>query len=90
MDFNLDSLLTMDPEGFTDTPIMAFQKQYYFDPNTYMGSDWSASCSPTESNFPSPVDCIRPIPGVMNGGEHILLTPISPFPMPEVPNYGAL
>ncbi|KAF8959979.1 hypothetical protein BDZ97DRAFT_1368066 [Flammula alnicola] len=83
-DFPFDSLLTMDTEGFTD--MMGFPKpQSFFDINSYMRSDWS-TVSPPESVYPSPVDCNRPMSGVLTGSEQ-LLSPTSSYPMDDVPNY---
>ncbi|KIM36784.1 hypothetical protein M413DRAFT_448921 [Hebeloma cylindrosporum] len=84
-DFSLESLLSMDGDGFTD--LMAFQKQpTYFELNNYMRSDWS-SPSPSESVYSSPIDCNRLIPGIINGGVHSSLLSPTPFPMEEEPNY---
>jgi hypothetical protein len=86
MDFPLETMIAMDVEGF-NLDMMGFPKttQNFFDLNTYMRSDWSGS-SPADSVYPSPVDCSRSIPGVMNVNDH-LLSPNSAYPMEDAPNY---
>ncbi|KDR69909.1 hypothetical protein GALMADRAFT_104012 [Galerina marginata CBS 339.88] len=69
-DFSFDSLLTMEAEGLTD--MMSLQKtQNYFDLNPYMRSDWSTSSS-SDSVYPSPVDCHRPMPFIASNDEHLV------------------
>lgn len=75
-DFAFDTLLTMDPDGFTD--LMAYQKsQNFFDMNSYMRPDWSAPSS-TSSVYSSPMDCSRPIPEIMSNDQ--IISPTSSFP----------
>jgi transcriptional enhancer factor len=81
---SFDSLLSMDTEGFTE--LMATQKpQNFFDVNSYMRSDWSASSS-TESVYPSPVDYNRHMPGIMSSDGQ-LVSPSSSYSSSDVPNY---
>lgn len=86
-DFPFDSMLHMPDDGFNLNDMMAFNSKtpQYFDLNPYMRQDWTTS-SPAESVYPSPIDCSRPMPVVMNGSEH-LLSAASSYSIEDVPNY---
>ncbi len=86
-DFSFDPMLHMTDDSF-NLDMIAFTSKTpqpsFYDLNPYMRAEQWSNSSPAESAYASPIDCSRPMPGVMNGGEQLLST--SHYNM-DVPNY---